>query len=162
MNVKLDNSFYEQLLLKASESPRKRSHYNIHKELNESVQRLCIGFIKGTYVRPHHHPQHNKWEFLVALRGSVCLVTFDNDGKILEKLSLSQDGILNGIEMKPDTCHTMYPLRDEAVILGVKEGPFSPTEQSDFASWAPAEGEADVMQFLAWLETANPGEKYKA
>jgi len=42
MNIKLDDNFFQQLVLDASKSPRKRSHYNLHKEMNEPVQRLCI------------------------------------------------------------------------------------------------------------------------
>lgn len=160
MNIKLNDNFYEQLQLQATESPRKRSHYNLHKELDEPVQRLCIALKKGTYVQPHHHPKKNKWELTIVLRGSVNIVIFDREGKILEKLRLNTGENLNGIEIKADTWHTITPHTDEAVILEIKEGPFTPTVPSDFASWAPAEGEADVADFLNWLEDANPGDFY--
>ena len=160
MNFKLNNGFYEKLLIQAHENPRKRSHYNLHKELNEPVQRLCIALIKGTYVRPHHHPKYNKWELILALRGTVSLVIFDKEGSILEKLSLSQGNALSGIELEPNTWHTVFPLTNDAVILEVKEGPFTPTKESDFATWAPIEGEDQVISFLSWLEGANPGERY--
>lgn len=160
MNLKLDNRFCGQLLLRASQSPRKRSHYNLHKDLNEPVQRLCIALIKGTYVRPHHHPKSNKWELILSLRGTVCLIIFNKEGTILEKLSLSQGETLNAIELEADTWHTIFPLTEDAVILEVKEGPFEPTQESDFASWAPAEGHEQVTHFLNWLENSAPGEKY--
>ena len=160
MNLKLDNDFFEQLLLQAHESPRKRSHYNLHKELNEPVQRLCIALKKGTYVRPHHHPKSNKWELMLALRGAVSLVIFNEGGVILEKHSLSHGETLNGIELEPNTWHTVFPQTDDAIILEVKEGPFTPTQESDFASWAPAEGEEKAIHFLSWLESAAPGESY--
>lgn len=162
MNLKLDNKFCEQLLLQAHESPRKRSHYNIHKELNEPVQRLCIALKKGTYIRPHHHPKSNKWELMLALRGTIALVIFNEEGVILEKLSLSQGEALNGVELKPNTWHTVFPLTDDAIILEIKEGPFTPTLESDFASWAPVEGDERTIQFLQWLESATAGEKYNA
>lgn len=160
MNIKLDNQFVEQLLLRASESPRKRSHYNLHKDLNEPVQRLCIAFKKGTYVRPHHHPNNNKWELMLPLRGTVCLVIFNKEGVILEQFSLSQGESLNGIELEPNTWHTVFPVTDDAVILEIKEGPYTPANESDFASWAPAEENENVIHFLSWLETATTGEKY--
>jgi len=160
MNFKLTNSFYDKLLLQAHESPRKRSHYNLHKELTEPVQRLCIALVKGTYVRPHYHPQSNKWELMLVLRGAVSLVIFDNEGKVLEKLLLSQGDELSGIELEPNTWHTVCPLTDEAVILEVKEGPFTPTKESDFAVWAPAEGDEKVVAFLNWQEGANTGDSY--
>jgi len=160
MNLKLDNYFFENLLSQAKDSPRKRSHYNLHTELDEPVQRLCIALNKGTYVRPHHHPKSNKWELMLALRGSVTLIIFDKNSEILERLLLSQGESLSGIEIKPGTWHSVIPHTDEAVILEIKEGPYTPTEQSDFAAWAPAEGEKDVENFLSWLEIAKPGERY--
>ena len=160
MNLKLDEKLFDQLLLHANESQRKRSHRNIHSELDEPVQRLCIGLKKGTYVRPHYHPKTNKWELLLVLKGSVGLVIFDEDGKIIERLSLNIGGSICGIEIEPNTWHTVFPLTDEAVIMEVKEGPFTPTEKNEFASWAPAEGEIGVKDFLSWLASAEPGEKY--
>ena len=160
MNLKLDNEFCNQLLLQANKSPRKRSHYNLHKDLSEPVQRLCIALKKGTYVRPHQHPRNNKWELILSLRGTVSLIIFDNEGVILEKLSLSQGETLNAIELEPNTWHTVFPLTEDAVILEVKEGPYTPTQDSDFASWAPVEGNEQAIHFLSWLETATPGEKY--
>jgi len=80
MNLKLDYKFFDELISQAHQSPRKRSHYNLHKDLDEPVQRLCIALLEGTYVRPHHHPQNNKWELILALRGQFCLIIFNKDG----------------------------------------------------------------------------------
>lgn len=162
MYIKLDNEFYEKLLVQASESPRKRSHYNLHKELGEPVQRLCIALKRGTYVRPHHHPQKNKWELMLALRGAVSLILFNSEGIVKEKLELSQGESVNGIEIEPNTWHTVLPITGDAIILEVKEGPYVPTQESDFASWSPAEGDAQAAAFLQWLEYANSGDRYEA
>ena len=160
MNIKLNDDFFQKLILQANKSARKRSHYNLHKELNEPVQRLCIALKKGTYVRPHHHPEINKWELMLVLRGIVALFVFDNDGVIIERLLLNQNETLSGIEIKPNTWHTVIPITDEAVILEIKEGPYTPTKDSGFASWAPEENTHDVVHFLQWLENAEPTEKY--
>ena len=160
MNIKIDNQIFEQLIIQAQQSPRKRSHHNLHKELNEPVQRLCIALLKGTYVRPHHHPQNNKWELMLALRGTVCLIIFDENGAILEKHTLSSGESLSGIELEPNTWHTVVPLSDDAVILEVKEGPYTPTQESDFAPWAPKEGEQQAERILHWLETALVGDTF--
>lgn len=160
MNLKLDNNIFDKLLIQASESPRKRSHYNLHKELDEPVQRLCIALKKGTYVRPHHHPKRNKWELILSLRGAVGLIIFNAEGTILETLTLNQGETLNGIELEPNTWHTVFPLTEDAIILEVKEGPYTPTQESDFAPWAPIEGSEYEIHFLNWLEAAKPGDKY--
>jgi len=161
MSLKLNTSFFKKLISQAKESPRKRSHYNLHQDLNEPVQRLCIALVKGTYVCPHHHPQNNKWELMLALRGQVSLIIFDKDAVIIEKHTLCPGESLCGIELEPNTWHTVIPLTDDAIILEIKEGPYTPTQESDFASWAPKEGDEQAMLLLNWLETAGIGDKFK-
>lgn len=161
MVQKFGDELFEALLLEASESPRKRSHRNIHKELDEPVQRLCIGLKRGTYVRPHHHPKSNKWEMMLVLKGEITVVIFDADGSVQQILDLQAGGSLTGIENAPNTWHTLFPKTEEAVIMEVKEGPFTPSVASDFAAWAPAEGDDNVEHFLEWLERANVGECYQ-
>jgi cupin fold WbuC family metalloprotein len=162
MSIKLDDGFFEKMVLQAHESPRKRSHYNLHKELDESVQRLCIALVKGTYVRPHHHPQSKKWELVLALKGAIMQVIFDEAGVILEKNAMGPGEALSGVELKHNTWHTVYPLTSDAIFIEVKEGPYIPTQESDFASWAPAENDAQSIPFLNWLESAVVGQKYGA
>lgn len=158
MTIKLDEMFFRDLLLKAGDSSRKRSHFNIHTDLNEPVQRLCIGLKKGTYVRPHHHPASNKWELMMVLKGAVALIIFDRQGEVLERCSLGEGESLGGVELRPNTWHTVFPLTDEAVILEVKEGPYTPAEKNDFAHWSPKEGQPEVEAYLRWLEQVKPGE----
>ena len=161
MISRLNNELFHGLLAKAAESSRKRSHYNFHENEEDAVQRLCIALKQGTYVRPHQHTRKNKWELLLILSGAVNFVVFDNKGEIIEKLDLSLEGSQRGIEIKPNTWHTVYPTSDEAIILEVKEGPFTPTKESEFASWAPLEGQSGVDEFLRWLVSASVGEKYE-
>lgn len=160
MHIKLDDTFFTTLLNEASSNPRKRSHFNLHKKLDEPVQRLCIALLKGTYIRPHHHPKKNKWELMLPLRGKVALILFNEHGMITEKFILNAASGLSGYEMPPNTWHTVFPLTNDAIILEVKEGPYTPTQESDFATWAPHEGENKVDSFLAWLETAKIGQTY--
>lgn len=157
---KLDNKFFQRLSSEAANSPRKRSHYNLHNDLAEPVQRLCIALKKGTYVRPHYHPQKNKWELMLCLKGSVCLIIFNKEGEVLERLLLNPGEPLAGIEIDPNTWHTVFPLTDEAIIIEIKEGPYIPTKESDFAKWSPKEGDVEVNKFLEWMEKAKPGETY--
>lgn len=159
-NIKLDNAFFKQLISAAHESPRKRSHHNLHKELDEPVQRLCIALTKGTYIRPHHHPQSNKWELMLVLKGQVSLVIFNPEGVILDKLLVGEGESLSGIELQPNTWHTVFPVTDEAIMFEVKEGPYAPTQESDFAPWSPMEGESQAAEFLNWLESAEVGNSF--
>jgi cupin fold WbuC family metalloprotein len=160
MKTRLDLDLFGKLLAEAEQSPRKRSHHNFHDDFQEPVQRVCIALTSGTYVRPHCHPQGNKWEMTIALQGRVVLLIFDPDGMVLERLELSPAGSLTGIEIPPNTWHTIFPLSGAAVILEIKEGPYHPTDPIDFALWAPAEGDNGVGRFLAWAQHARPGVSY--
>jgi len=160
MEVKLDEVFFCNLLLQTKKSPRKRSHYLLHKEVTEPVQRFCIGLEKGTYIRPQHHSKTYNWELLVVLKGSVRIIIFDSEGTIIEKFKLSHSGTLRGIEIKAGSFHTILPITNEAIVLQVNEGPYTPTEENDFASWAPKEDDAKAIDYLNWLVKAKPGDKY--
>ena len=63
----IDAALLNSLSAKAKESPRKRAHFNLHPELNDPVQRLCIAMEPNTYVRPHRHSDPESWELLMIL-----------------------------------------------------------------------------------------------
>ena len=161
MSKKIDQVLIQQVVEQAAASPRLRSNINFHPVMEDPVQRLLIGFKKGTYVRPHHHPAEGKWEMLVAVHGEVCLVIFELDGSIKEKVMLSKGESTIGIELPAGTWHTIYPVSEESAFLEVKCGPYTPSEASDFATWAPSEGEPEVESFLHWIENAQIGDSYK-
>ena len=160
MKTPLDENLFRKLRSEAEQSPRKRSHFNLHNDFRDPVQRVCIALKNGTYVRPHCHRQDNKWEMTIVLQGTVGLLLFDKDGRVQERLELSPAGSLAGIEIPPNTWHTILPLTDDAVIIEVKEGPYNPSDPVDFALWAPAEGDDEVLKFLEWAHHASEGESY--
>jgi cupin fold WbuC family metalloprotein len=51
----VSNSDIDKLYIQASQSPRLRSHLNLHNDYEEKVQRLLIAMKKGSYVEPHYH-----------------------------------------------------------------------------------------------------------
>ena len=157
----LDDALFAGLLQEAQKSPRQRSHHNLHSSYDDPVQRLFIGFLKGTYIRPHYHRQQNKWEMMLVLRGSVGVLLFDRAGVIQKRHELSQHGSLLGVDIVPGTYHTIFPLTESAIVLEVKEGPYTPAKPEDFAAWAPAEGDDTVNRFLEWAEKAKVGDTYR-
>ena len=97
----------------------------------------------------------------MVLRGEVALLTFDDQGVVQERMTLTPGQGDFGIELAPGTWHTVLPLSEQAVIMEVKEGPYTPAQPSDFAQWAPAEGEPEVSAVLQWLENAASGEQFQ-
>lgn len=157
----INNQLCNELNHLAKTSARKRSHHNFHTDLTDPVQRLCIALEKGTYIRPHRHPENYKWEMTLVISGSVCLLIFDDQGKLKESIELSEQGPNKGIEIPPNTWHTLVPNGEQAVILEIKQGPYLPLEANNFANWAPEENSTNVEHFLRWCSNAKIGEQYQ-
>ncbi|WP_116963749.1 WbuC family cupin fold metalloprotein [Fastidiosibacter lacustris] len=159
---KLNNTLIQKMLMDAHASPRLRSHHNLHSELSDPVNRLCIALTKGTYIRPHRHSESHKWELILALKGQTAVVIYDDKGVIIDKFIIAPNTDMMGFEIPSNTWHSFYALSDESVFFEVKPGPFEPTPETDFANWAPKESEVHTIDFLAWQFIAGLGEKYRA
>ena len=157
MIIELNDKLFDNMLEEARKSQRKRSHYNLHKTLEDQVQRLCIALLKGTYIRPH---SHGKEELLLPLRGEIMLVIFSENGSIEKKIILSNESAAAGVEIGVGVLHSFVPLTESAMAIEVKRGPYEPAVPEDFAVWAPQEGADSVTEFQQWLDHANVGEKY--
>ncbi|MDC0267874.1 WbuC family cupin fold metalloprotein [bacterium] len=154
MTKKIDIHLMEDCLQSANNSPRKRSHFNLHERLDEPVQRLCIAMKEGTYVHPHQHLEDNKWELLVALQGTSLLVIFNQKGSVTDTFVLSPEGPLHAVEIPPKTWHTLIVNESESVVLEIKEGPYTPNSPVCFAPWAPKEGTRDATEYLHRLRNS--------
>jgi cupin fold WbuC family metalloprotein len=147
------------LSAEAAASVRRRKNLNLHTELTDPVQRLCNAFEPGTYVRPHRHPDANRWELFVALTGSAVVLTFEDDGTVCERLILSAAGPSIGVEIPAGTWHTLASGAAGTVLFEVKPGPYEPLTDKDFARWAPAEGDPRCPAFERWYREARPGDR---
>ena len=156
----IHDTLFNELIEAAKLSPRLRSDKNFHNDYTAPVQRLFIGLIKGTYVPPHLHPQANKWEIIMAVKGRTGLVIFDDKGKITHKLILEPGQSNMGLENPPNSWHTVYPIDDQSVIMEIKEGPFDPEQVTHFADWAPTANQDDPTNFLQWIESAKIGDSF--
>ncbi|HYE34565.1 WbuC family cupin fold metalloprotein [Methylocaldum sp.] len=148
-----------RLSSEAAASPRLRKNLNIHRVPDDPIQRLFNAVEPGTYVRPHRHARPEGWELMLAVRGAFSIITFDENGTVLERIDLSASGGDMAVEIPPYTWHAVVALAPETVIFEVKLGPYRPVEDKDFAAWAPEEGEPETERFVAWYEVAKPGDR---
>ncbi|MDF1529632.1 MAG: WbuC family cupin fold metalloprotein [Sedimenticola sp.] len=160
MSQLIDQSLYDQLIEQAEVNPRRRAHHNLHQSYDEPVQRVCIGLLCGTYVRPHAHRQAHQWELILGLQGETCLIIFDPAGTITQRFMLSERSHTQGIELPPGTWHTLYPVNKQSIILEIKQGPYNPDFAAVFADWAPEESEPESVLFLQWLHHAETGSSF--
>lgn len=150
-----DAHYLDDLTDLARGHPRLRQHRNVHQSYKEVSQRLFNAIEPGSYIRPHRHASDPKDELLVAIRGLMALVTFDDLGAVtgVLRFGAGQQGheIAVGAEVPPSVWHTVIALERGCVLLEVKAGPFDPHQPKDLAPWAPTEGSAAALDYLSRL-----------
>lgn len=158
----IQEKILSQLIDEAKTSPRLRKNLNLHTELNEPIQRMCNAFEPDTYVRPHRHPQAGIWELFVVLKGQADVVLFDQTGTVTERVSICEHGPNYVVEIPPQTWHTVISKQTGTVLFEVKQGPYQPLTEQDFAAWAPQENSEQATELLAWMRQCAVGQQAPA
>lgn len=153
----VDNELMDRLSTEAKTAPRKRTHFNLHESLEDSIHRLCIAAEPGTYMRAHRH--RDKWELMIILRGAMTLLTFDDKGTVLARVELNAENGSKAYELPAGLWHAFNVSQSDTVMMEVKSGPYIPIPEEDSAKWAPAEGAEGAADFELWYRNAQPGEK---
>ena len=148
---KIGSEVIKELIDKSRLSPRLRSHFNIHEDLNEEIQRLLICLQPGTFVRPHYHPELDKKEMIILIQGKCACVNFDENGIITESFILSHEECNTVCEFPPLKYHSLICLEPDTVVIEVKKGPYTPLDTKCFAQWAPEESSAEKEEYLTQL-----------
>jgi cupin fold WbuC family metalloprotein len=153
-----DSNYFENLTNQAKGGLRRRQHSNIHESYRDPCQRLFNAIERGSYIRPHRHAADPREELLIAIRGTMALFTFNDEGAIQGVLRLASDGYggnaVVGAEVPANVWHTVVALESGCVLLEVKAGPFDPNQPKDLAAWAPEEGTQEASIYLRGLEVA--------
>lgn len=154
---RIDHTLLTTLSSQAAAAPRLRAHHNLHPQLDDPVQRLCIAMEPGTYVRPHRHAEPLTWEILLVLSGAVTLLLFDDNGTVTERIELAAGGEVGAVEIPAGTWHAVASTRPGTVVFEVKQGPYLPIAEANYAPWSPAEGIA-AQRLEGWYHTAREGD----
>jgi cupin fold WbuC family metalloprotein len=153
-----EDKLIDELAAKAADSPRRRAHFNIHPSNDDLLQRFLVVGEADTYFRPHRHL--TKAELALVLRGRIRVVTFDDDGRVLDRQDIGEGTGRFAYEAPSGTWHTLVPVGGPIAFFEVKLGPYDPATAADFAQWAPVEGEGSVPRFQQWLREAQAGSLY--
>ena len=154
----IDQSLINSLLLKASESERKRTFLNLHQSFAEPVQRVLIAILADSYVVPHQHPNSGQFELFLVLSGEIDLIEFTDDGTIKARQTIGAGMSQVGVELPPGVWHSLVAKGDGAVFMEIKAGPFDPSAPRHFAKFAPEEKSELAIPYLQWLKTASVGQ----
>lgn len=146
-------NYLDDLVLQAIASPRKRQHRNIHADYADPCQRLFNAIEPESYLRPHCHGSAQGFEMLIAVRGLLKLVLFDDAGQIANVVAFGagrhqlEANVAAGVETTPGQWHTVIALESGSVLLEVKAGPFDPSAPKYPAPWAPEEGTVEGLAY---------------
>lgn len=148
----IEQKTIDMVVDEARVSSRKRKNFNYHEHLSDPINRMLNALEPGTYVQPHKHEDPDKREVFVILTGRMGVFIFDDHGKVIETAILDRDAGVYGIEIPPGTWHAVVSLAPGSVVYEVKDGPYEPLNDKNFAAWAPKEGAPEAAAYLASLE----------
>ena len=147
----INDELITAVINKANASPRRRMNYNFHPQLDDPLQRMLNCLEPGTYIQPHKHEDPDKCEAFILLKGKVLVVEFDNNGHVTSHALLKAGTDTYGAEIAPRIYHCIIALEPGSVVYEVKNGPYSPLDDKNFASWAPKEGEEECQEYMEGL-----------
>lgn len=144
--------YLNTLVASASVSPRLRQHRNIHSDYSDPCQRLFNAIEPGSYIRPHKHSQSSGTETMLAVRGRMALLAFDDGGVLEEAIVFGVDGageeIAAGVHVPAGRWHTVIAFSPGSILLETKAGPFDAERPKELAPWAPDEGTSAGREYL--------------
>ena len=133
-------------------SPRIRKNMNLHEQADDTLQRMLNAFEPGTYVCPHKHENPDKRELFILMRGRLKILIFDDDGQVTESVILDRASGKLAIEIPPRVWHSVVSLEKGSVAFEIKDGPYNPDTDKNFAPWAPVEGDPEANAFLKKMD----------
>lgn len=161
--IKIDNSLLDHVSQLAKVSPRGRMNYNFHKTYEDTLQRLLNAIEPYSYIQPHRHENPDKREVFTVLRGRLLVVEFDKDGNITDHCIIAPAEGSFGAEIPERIFHSIFSMEPGTIVYEIKDGPYSPIDDKNFAPWAPKEGEPSskeyIEEILKRLEISSPSLK---
>ena len=76
-------NYFDDLTAQAHANSRKFQHRNVYVSYENRCKRFFNAFEPVSYIQPYRHVTDPRDELLIAERGAMDLMTFDNDGKVI-------------------------------------------------------------------------------
>ena len=146
--VRFDCRAVEFIKEKAFSNKRGRARICAHKSNDDSLHEMLIAIRSDSYIRPHRH--HDKVESFHLIEGRADIVILNAEGGVIDVIKLGAD---NNFYYRLDAphYHTLLIHSPILVIHEITNGPFT-SAASDFAAFAPAEEDRNVVEYMASLK----------
>lgn len=149
--ARLGQAEIELVKQQAAISRRRRARLCLHRSETDAVHEMLIALGADGYVRPHRHL--GRGESFHVVEGAADVVLFDDGGKVTERVRISTAG--DGVRiyrLHESRFHTVLVRTPVFVVHETTSGPFDRGD-TEFASWAPEEGDAAAIErFLVDVE----------
>ncbi len=124
----IDSLLLDRITADAKASERLRMNYNLHDSLDAKAQRLLNALEPGTILPIHRHP--HTAETYVLLRGRIDVMFYGDNGAESARFALDPQRGNYGVHIPKGQWHTLE-VKESAVILEVKDGPYTPLAPED-------------------------------
>ena len=128
-SVLIDEALLQQLSEEAAQNNRLRINFNLHKDLNDPVQRLLNALEPGTIVPVHRHL--NTDETYLLIKGKLEVYFYDENKTLIQTFHLDPLQGKYGVSIPAGQWHGLKSIEKGTVILEIKEGPYKPVDPSD-------------------------------
>jgi len=142
-----------QVIAGAQTSPRLRMNHNLHPSDHSRCHRLLNAIEPASYIRPHRHMDPEKDEAFILLRGSLGVMTFDDNGVVADSVLLSHASGVVAVDIPHGMYHSAVSLTSGTVFYEAKAGPYLPLTADETATWAPSDTEPDCQDYLKMLRS---------
>lgn len=153
--VIVDSALLDSVSAQAAAAPRRRRNHNFHTDDAAICHRLLNGIEPDSYVAPHRHAAADKDETILALRGKMGMVFFDESGNVTAKTVIEAGGGVCGVlavDIPHGVFHSVVALASGSVFFEAKAGPYQALTPEERAPWAPVEGAPEAAAYLEKLK----------
>jgi cupin fold WbuC family metalloprotein len=119
----------DDLTTKAKESPRLRMAMDLRNSPEDNSQRMLNALEPGTLMPIHRHNASS--ETVVIIRGKICWMFYDENGKETERVLLDANGENRMLVAEKDRWHSLECLESGSVLFESKDGPYHPLEEDN-------------------------------
>ncbi len=145
--VRVDRPLLEELKRLAGEGEGRNVRLCLHEAPGASFHDMIILEHPGRYYRPHKHPA--KGESYHVIEGSMGVLIFDDEGRLVDACRLSPEGTVI-YRVGAGTYHAVLPLSSPIIYHESKVGPFLGEGDSVYPDWAPDGRDAQAV--IAYTE----------
>lgn len=139
---RLDFELFDEVALRAAESPRKRMHYDLRTEAfepkapdgqhtwHDTSMKMLNVLMADSVIPIHRHNNTN--EIVIVMRGKGYEAMYDDQGRELERVLMEAGSSCSGVMVPRGAWHTFVAIEDGTTIFEAKDGAYDPITTEEF------------------------------